>query len=64
MGSPVVLGIESSCDETGAGLVRDGRLLGQALASHPGGPAIDRPRAARSRSPTARPHSRRRSPTS
>ncbi|MFD9207522.1 tRNA (adenosine(37)-N6)-threonylcarbamoyltransferase complex transferase subunit TsaD [Streptomyces sioyaensis] len=33
MGSPVVLGIESSCDETGAGLVRDGRLLGQALAS-------------------------------
>ncbi|MDX3594741.1 tRNA (adenosine(37)-N6)-threonylcarbamoyltransferase complex transferase subunit TsaD [Streptomyces sp. ID03-2B] len=33
MGSPVVLGIESSCDETGAGLVRDGRLLGHALAS-------------------------------
>ncbi|TXC97935.1 tRNA (adenosine(37)-N6)-threonylcarbamoyltransferase complex transferase subunit TsaD [Streptomyces sp. ISID311] len=33
MRSPVVLGIESSCDETGAGLVRDGRLLGQALAS-------------------------------
>ncbi|MFE0678255.1 tRNA (adenosine(37)-N6)-threonylcarbamoyltransferase complex transferase subunit TsaD [Streptomyces sp. NPDC058867] len=33
MGSPIVLGIESSCDETGAGLVRDGRLLGQALAS-------------------------------
>ncbi|MFJ5116993.1 tRNA (adenosine(37)-N6)-threonylcarbamoyltransferase complex transferase subunit TsaD [Kitasatospora sp. NPDC088548] len=32
-GSPVVLGIESSCDETGAGLVRDGRLLGQAVAS-------------------------------
>lgn len=31
--APVVLGIESSCDETGAGLVRDGRLLGQALAS-------------------------------
>lgn len=29
----VVLGIESSCDETGAGLVRDGRLLGQVLAS-------------------------------
>ncbi|NLU67766.1 tRNA (adenosine(37)-N6)-threonylcarbamoyltransferase complex transferase subunit TsaD [Streptomyces sp. HNM0574] len=29
----VVLGIESSCDETGVGLVRDGRLLGQALAS-------------------------------
>ncbi|UNO41095.1 tRNA (adenosine(37)-N6)-threonylcarbamoyltransferase complex transferase subunit TsaD [Streptomyces sp. MST-110588] len=33
MSSPVVLGIESSCDETGAGLVRDGRLLGHALAS-------------------------------
>ncbi|MBV6695774.1 tRNA (adenosine(37)-N6)-threonylcarbamoyltransferase complex transferase subunit TsaD [Kitasatospora aureofaciens] len=33
-GSPVVvLGIESSCDETGAGLVRDGQLLGQAVAS-------------------------------
>ncbi|MFF4814950.1 tRNA (adenosine(37)-N6)-threonylcarbamoyltransferase complex transferase subunit TsaD [Kitasatospora sp. NPDC001309] len=33
-GSPVVvLGIESSCDETGAGLVRDGVLLGQAVAS-------------------------------
>ncbi|MGK2874444.1 MAG: tRNA (adenosine(37)-N6)-threonylcarbamoyltransferase complex transferase subunit TsaD [Nocardioides sp.] len=29
----VVMGIESSCDETGVGLVRDGRLLGQALAS-------------------------------
>ncbi|MEU2950141.1 tRNA (adenosine(37)-N6)-threonylcarbamoyltransferase complex transferase subunit TsaD [Streptomyces xanthochromogenes] len=33
MESPVVLGIESSCDETGAGLVRDGRLLGHAVAS-------------------------------
>ncbi|WP_186780282.1 hypothetical protein [Streptomyces salinarius] len=33
MGSAVVLGIESSCDETGAGLVRDGRLLGHAVAS-------------------------------
>ncbi|MGH4029976.1 tRNA (adenosine(37)-N6)-threonylcarbamoyltransferase complex transferase subunit TsaD [Actinomycetota bacterium Odt1-20B] len=33
MKSPVVLGIESSCDETGAGLVRDGRLLGHAVAS-------------------------------
>ena len=33
MGSPIVLGIESSCDETGAGLVQDGRLLGHALAS-------------------------------
>ncbi|MEW2452941.1 tRNA (adenosine(37)-N6)-threonylcarbamoyltransferase complex transferase subunit TsaD [Streptomyces albus] len=33
MGSPVVLGIESSCDETGAGLVRNGRLLGHAVAS-------------------------------
>ncbi|MFJ9694758.1 tRNA (adenosine(37)-N6)-threonylcarbamoyltransferase complex transferase subunit TsaD [Kitasatospora sp. NPDC101183] len=32
-GSPVVLGIESSCDETGAALVRDGVLLGQAVAS-------------------------------
>ncbi|MET8702876.1 tRNA (adenosine(37)-N6)-threonylcarbamoyltransferase complex transferase subunit TsaD [Kitasatospora sp. NPDC058032] len=32
-GAPVVLGIESSCDETGAGLVRDGVLLGQAVAS-------------------------------
>ncbi|MGF0177041.1 tRNA (adenosine(37)-N6)-threonylcarbamoyltransferase complex transferase subunit TsaD [Streptomyces sp. Marseille-Q5077] len=31
--SPIVLGIESSCDETGAGLVQDGRLLGHALAS-------------------------------
>ncbi|GGQ50302.1 tRNA (adenosine(37)-N6)-threonylcarbamoyltransferase complex transferase subunit TsaD [Kitasatospora griseola] len=31
--SPVVLGIESSCDETGAGLVQDGVLLGQAVAS-------------------------------
>ncbi|SDO97702.1 N6-L-threonylcarbamoyladenine synthase [Streptomyces sp. cf386] len=33
MGYRIVLGIESSCDETGAGLVRDGRLLGHALAS-------------------------------
>ncbi|MEV7085829.1 tRNA (adenosine(37)-N6)-threonylcarbamoyltransferase complex transferase subunit TsaD [Streptomyces sp. NPDC093085] len=33
MSSSIVLGIESSCDETGAGLVRDGRLLGHALAS-------------------------------
>ncbi|WP_190020448.1 tRNA (adenosine(37)-N6)-threonylcarbamoyltransferase complex transferase subunit TsaD [Streptomyces hiroshimensis] len=33
MRSPVVLGIESSCDETGAGLVRDGKLLGHAVAS-------------------------------
>ncbi|MEU1942022.1 tRNA (adenosine(37)-N6)-threonylcarbamoyltransferase complex transferase subunit TsaD [Streptomyces sp. NPDC020125] len=33
MSSPIVLGIESSCDETGAGLVRGGRLLGHALAS-------------------------------
>lgn len=32
-GSPVVLGIESSCDETGAGLGQDGRLRGQAVAS-------------------------------
>ncbi|MFD8508586.1 tRNA (adenosine(37)-N6)-threonylcarbamoyltransferase complex transferase subunit TsaD [Streptomyces sp. NPDC059687] len=33
MGSTIVLGIESSCDETGAGLVREGRLLGHAIAS-------------------------------
>ncbi|MET9014985.1 tRNA (adenosine(37)-N6)-threonylcarbamoyltransferase complex transferase subunit TsaD [Streptomyces olivaceoviridis] len=33
MGSPVVLGIESSCDETGAGIVQEGRLLGHAVAS-------------------------------
>lgn len=32
-GVTVVLGIETSCDETGVGLVRDGQLLGQALAS-------------------------------
>jgi N6-L-threonylcarbamoyladenine synthase len=30
---PLVLGIETSCDETGVGLVRDGVLLGEALAS-------------------------------
>lgn len=30
---PVVLGIETSCDETGVGIVRDGVLLGQGLAS-------------------------------
>jgi N6-L-threonylcarbamoyladenine synthase len=30
---PLVLGIESTCDETGVGLVRDGVLLGDALAS-------------------------------
>jgi tRNA N6-adenosine threonylcarbamoyltransferase len=29
----IVLGIETSCDETGVGLVRDGKLLGEALAS-------------------------------
>ncbi|MFP5068528.1 tRNA (adenosine(37)-N6)-threonylcarbamoyltransferase complex transferase subunit TsaD [Pseudonocardia nantongensis] len=29
----LVLGIETSCDETGAGLVRDGVLLGEGLAS-------------------------------
>ncbi|MEU0986009.1 tRNA (adenosine(37)-N6)-threonylcarbamoyltransferase complex transferase subunit TsaD [Streptomyces sp. NPDC005953] len=33
MSPPVVLGIESSCDETGAGLVRDGKLLGHVVAS-------------------------------
>ena len=32
-GVGVVLGIETSCDETGVGLVADGVLLGQALAS-------------------------------
>ena len=30
---PIVLGVESSCDETGFGLVSDGVLLGQGLAS-------------------------------
>ncbi|MFD8200413.1 hypothetical protein [Streptomyces sp. NPDC059701] len=33
MGPPIVLGIEASCDETGAGLVRDGRLPGHAVAA-------------------------------
>lgn len=33
MGSPVVLGIESSCDETGAGIVSGGRLLAHVVAS-------------------------------
>lgn len=33
MGPSIVLGIESSCDETGAGLVHDGRLLAHAVAS-------------------------------
>lgn len=32
-GGPLVLGIETSCDETGVALVRDGVLLGDALAS-------------------------------
>ena len=31
--APLVLGIETSCDETGVGLVRGGELLGDALAS-------------------------------
>lgn len=31
--TPVVLGVESSCDETGFGIVTEGRLLGQGLAS-------------------------------
>ena len=31
--SPVVLGVESSCDETGFGIVSEGVLLGQGLAS-------------------------------
>jgi len=30
---PVVVGIETSCDETGVGVVRDGELIGSALAS-------------------------------
>ncbi|OEU99031.1 O-sialoglycoprotein endopeptidase [Streptomyces qinglanensis] len=30
---PIVLGIESSCDETGAGIVRDGELLAHVVAS-------------------------------
>src|SRR4051795_4252713 len=29
----IVMGIETSCDETGVGFVRDGVLLGDALAS-------------------------------
>ena len=33
VGAPVVLGVESSCDETGFGIVSDGVLLGQGLAS-------------------------------
>lgn len=33
---PVVLGVESSCDETGFGIVSEGRLLGQGLASSAG----------------------------
>ena len=32
-GEPLVLGIETSCDETGVGLVRGTALLGQAVAS-------------------------------
>lgn len=31
--SPVVMGIETSCDETGVALVRDGVLLGDALST-------------------------------
>jgi N6-L-threonylcarbamoyladenine synthase len=31
--SPIVLGIETSCDETGVGIVRGGELLADALAS-------------------------------
>lgn len=33
MTAPVVLGIETSCDETGVGIVRGGQLLADALAS-------------------------------
>lgn len=32
MAPPITLGIESSCDKTGAGLVQDGRPLGRAAA--------------------------------
>jgi N6-L-threonylcarbamoyladenine synthase len=34
--SPIVLGIESSCDETGVGIVQRGRIIGKALASSMG----------------------------
>lgn len=34
--TPVVLGVESSCDETGFGIVSEGTLLGQGLASSAG----------------------------
>src|SRR5512132_3585967 len=33
MSEPVVLGIETSCDETGVGIVRGGTLLADAVAS-------------------------------
>ncbi|HWB67625.1 MAG TPA: hypothetical protein VG708_12445, partial [Mycobacteriales bacterium] len=33
MTAPTVLGIETSCDETGVGIVRGGELLADALAS-------------------------------
>ncbi|KYG52019.1 hypothetical protein AWI43_22140 [Streptomyces sp. WAC04657] len=33
MSGPVVLGVESSCDETGAGIVRDGKLLAHVVAT-------------------------------
>jgi len=33
MSEPIVLGIETSCDETGVGLVQGHKLLGDALAS-------------------------------
>ena len=33
MNEPLVLGIETSCDETGVGIVRGHTLLGDALAS-------------------------------
>jgi len=31
--SPTILGIETSCDETSAGVVRDGRVLSNIIAS-------------------------------
>src|ERR671934_116884 len=33
MSEPIVLGIETSCDETGVGIVRGGTLLADAIAS-------------------------------
>ncbi|MFF3333531.1 hypothetical protein ACFYWX_28935 [Streptomyces sp. NPDC002888] len=35
MGYRIALGVESACDEAGAGVVRDGRRFGHGLASRP-----------------------------